>query len=522
MSHQAFHRFFRLEKTPGFSREVILRQIVPNLLLVVLAAAMSALLFPPYECWWGAWFALIPLLVALRRTGRGSAASWLMLLYGLLFFAVSLPWITRIFQIGALGAYLLMALPLVPFGFCYRLLSVQGRPWMTVVLAASAWVALDWVRCEGWYFQFSWLQLGSVFAACKNVGTLYPYLGMYGVTFLLVVVNALAVEIIIARSPWKTRLGQLVACAVPVLAFSLYLNQPAPIPNDGSTPTFRALLVQSEMGSLRELAHATRAQQSSHAKLIVWPEYAIVAYPLSDQKLMTELSQIARDMDATLVLGCKEHVPAVTRCDWMRRRGMMIADGELFANTALVIDPRGRLIGKYHKTHPIQFFADGVPGTTFPTFSTPIGRIGLAICYDFDYAGTARRLVANGAQVLVVPTFDADDWTAQQHLQHARIAQVRAAEVGRWVVRTTSSGVSQIISPLGQNTVVIGDHVVATAVGEAMATGTMTLYTRYTHHLPQLALVLFIIWLLASAVIAQRKRGESHPQPDYPPNVVAP
>lgn len=177
--------------------------------------------------------------------------------------------------------------------------------------------------------------------------------------------------------------------------------------------------------------------------------------------------------------------------------------GELFHNTALVIDPNGTLVGAYYKSHPIQFFSDGVPGHDFPAFTTPVGHLGLAICYDFDFASTALKLVHNGADVLLVPTFDAMEWGDLQHTQHARMAQARAAETDRWVIRATSSGVSQVITPDGNNAAVIPTQSDGVIVTVAAPRTTVTPYVAWTHWLVIACLWLslgWVMWMLIAAI----------------------
>ncbi|HEX2949036.1 MAG TPA: nitrilase-related carbon-nitrogen hydrolase, partial [Armatimonadota bacterium] len=166
----------------------------------------------------------------------------------------------------------------------------------------------------------------------------------------------------------------------------------------------------------------------------------------------------------------------------------------------------GRVLGTYHKTHPIQFFSDGVPGRTYPTFRTAVGRIGIAICYDFDFAACPLRLVQNGAELLVAPTFDSGEWTDVQHTQHARMAQARAAETGRWVIRATTSGVSQVINPSGFVTAVIWSGEPDTTMGLAVPQRTQTLYMRVLHLLPMVCLVISTVWLIMLATVTLTKR----------------
>ncbi len=509
MASNSHTSFFKLEISQPRSWQEWIFGVWGNVALVVLAGLLGALLYPPHEVWWVGWFALCPLLIALRRTRRWAASGWLMLLFGLVFFAVTLPWIRQIFGASALGVYLLMALPMVPFGIIYRVLGDRQTAWATVLLAVLLWVALDWVRCEGWYFQFSWAQLGLAFVACGKRGVLYSNLGVYGATMLLVLANAVGSEILLRKQTWRARSTHLVTFALLVFALSLYINKPVGCRLLPGGEIQRAVyinpptvaLVQSEMGSFAGLCARTRALKPAHPSVVVWPEYAITDYPLSQPDLLRKLFALAREMDATLVLGCKRHLPVTTECDWLRRRGMMLEGGELYGNIALVIDPHGKLLGTYQKTHPIQFFADGVPGTRFPTFDTPVARLGVAICYDFDFADTARQLTQHGAQLLVVPTFDPENWGALQHWQHARIAQARAAEVGRWVVRATSSGVSQIIAPDGTNAVTMTSGLLVTATGVVIPSDEMTVYVRYTHYLPQVALILVLLWVVGAGFI---------------------
>lgn len=364
------------------------------------------------------------------------------------------------------------------------------------------WVAVEWLRCEGWYFAFSWLQLGFTLVSWGGNAALYPLLGVYGVTFLLVLVNVAGAGILQQHGPARWKLVQLL-----VLFFLIFLPLDFAywrVINAGMpTPARRALVVQDESSDLSTLRSLT-LPEAQGVDLIVWPEYSVIDYPLTNAALLRQMQAVARETGSVLVLGTKEEAPPTARVDGMRRRGMLLSEGKLFYNTALVFAPDGRMLGKYRKTHPIQFFSDGVPGRSYPTIPSPLGRLGLAICYDFDFAGTARTLVQHGAEVLVVPTYDAADWTGVQHAQHARIAQARAAEVGRWVVRATTSGESQVISPLGHLHAQIADGQSRIVKGPFAPRRVLTPYVRWTYRLPLACLGFGLAWLLWLLTIGAR------------------
>lgn len=83
-----------------------------------------------------------------------------------------------------------------------------------------------------------------------------------------------------------------------------------------------------------------------------------------------------------------------------------------FFNTAAIIGPNGKILGKYRKVHiPFLppglydekfYFSDGDLG--FPVFSTPHAKIGALVCYDQWFPEPARIYAAKGAQILFYPT----------------------------------------------------------------------------------------------------------------------
>lgn len=134
---------------------------------------------------------------------------------------------------------------------------------------------------------------------------------------------------------------------------------------------------------------------------------------------------------------------------------------ECFDSVAL-IGPEG-VIGKTRKTHlPINEKHYFIPGQVGPVFSTPLGKIGLMICYDMSFPETARILALRGAEILICIA----NWGAShnQLAQWEVMPNVRALEnqthfvacnrVGDWEIGPTRGkvnffGKSKIASPFG-------------------------------------------------------------------------
>jgi len=128
-------------------------------------------------------------------------------------------------------------------------------------------------------------------------------------------------------------------------------------------------------------------------------------------------------------------------------------DGEDLYNTAVLVDRKGDIAGKYRKVHLSLYEGEEgvIPGDEYPVFETDFGRIGIMICWDHWFPESARILRLKGAEILFIPT--AGDARIQSF--------ARAVENGVYVV---IAGVnwcknfpicpSRIINPLGE---VIGE-----------------------------------------------------------------
>lgn len=85
--------------------------------------------------------------------------------------------------------------------------------------------------------------------------------------------------------------------------------------------------------------------------------------------------------------------------------GLVERDGALIYNVAVLIDPDGKVTGKYRKVClPRSEISAGItPGTDYPVFDTRFGKVGLMVCYDGFFPEVARELSNRGAEVIAWP-----------------------------------------------------------------------------------------------------------------------
>lgn len=137
---------------------------------------------------------------------------------------------------------------------------------------------------------------------------------------------------------------------------------------------------------------------------------------------------------------------------------------EVLFNSAVLLGPQG-LVGVYRKVHqPGDEKHVYYPGSDFPVFNTPLGRIGMLICYDKVFPESTRELELKGADIMIMPTAwgyggdgsagDADPMVDSYTL----FGRVRALENQCWMIESNLCGTygnlhyhghSRIIDPLG-------------------------------------------------------------------------
>lgn len=151
------------------------------------------------------------------------------------------------------------------------------------------------------------------------------------------------------------------------------------------------------------------------------------------------------------------------------------AEGEKFRNRGFVIDSAGAIRASYDKLHLFDVdLATGESWRESNTYcrgerailvDTPIGKLGLAICYDMRFPDLFRALSDAGATILSVPAaFTRPTGQAHWHV----LLRARAIEAGAWVVAAAQTGMhedgratyghSLVIDPWGEVLLDMGEE----------------------------------------------------------------
>lgn len=449
--------------------------------LSCLGAAILTQLAPPANWHWLHWIAFLPMFAALEPDSP-RANRWLAFLYGTLGVGLLFRWIVHTIVVftplPTAFAVFVLALFSSVFGLPYVALWVAVHPlrrrlgtWW--IAALPAWqVVIEWLSMHLLLFpyqqgvsqyRFPWtFQLASV-------------TGVYGLTFVLVLVNCVFAE---AWYRWRERRPQtLVPAAVAAAVVTAVVAHSAWRFREVETalaagPTLRVAQLQTDKGMEWRMSHsardawslwvdATKALPPGAADLVIWPEGAS-PYDLEvdgrRHKATIVLGELAKQGGFDLLVGAgtrtREPDPA------------MGEDRVSVFNSVYHIGRDGQVKGHYDKMVPLPFgeylpFAwaypwlakllpvgDFRPGEAPVFFDAAGTRLATPICYEAILPRTCRLFAS--ADVLVTVTNDAWFGDTANPWQHAMLAATRAVELGVPMVRSAYTGVSFVAEPHGR------------------------------------------------------------------------
>jgi apolipoprotein N-acyltransferase len=481
-----------------------------------LSAAVLELPFPlagPMPPWRSifAWCGLAPLLWAvLSPLLRGSVrplrrAFLLAYLCGFLWYCGNCYWVRDTMQrYGEMPAgaptLLLIAFSLV-LGIYFGLFGVAvagveratGSKGLALAAAPVLWTAMELAAAR--ITSVPWDQLGYSQVDNGLLNPLATWTGVYGISFVLVAVNALLAAGVVAEG-LKTRILSGAAGAALLVVGWAGIWMPWPEAPTAAT----AVLVQPNLDVGSEDAWAGQAwtehmadfirlagevcktyiagipqsaappaqiacpPHSTPPDLVAWPE-SPAPYIEADPRFSSSMAAVARAVHAPLVVGSV---------------GMDYYEAEHAwhdFNSALILGADGARIGRYDKIHLVPFgeyipfkdllffahkltgrVADFSRGNERKVFHLNGHRYGVFICYEAVFADEVRQFARRGAEVLV--NLSDDGWYGDTSApwQHLNMARMRAIENRRWLLRDTNNGVTAAIDPYGRVRQSIGRH----------------------------------------------------------------
>ena len=496
--------------------------------LIVLAATTGILLpycFPRYDLGLLAWVALIPLHIALDGLSRRRQAFWLGWLAGIICSTGIMSWVVTAMntygKVPLVFSYGIMLLLTAYLGLYVGIYSA-GVVWFRMLMpryglfaAPCLWVTLELLRTYV-LSGLPWSLLGYSQYRQLDVIQIADHLGVYGVSFLIVLSNVALAELYLwlmplfrgfrpARLPWE-----LVTTAAMLVSLS-WAYSTSLIASEGmerSKATLQVGVVQPNIDQAVKWDQAFREETLRRydrltesfgygVDLVVWPEAATPFIYEREPVYQLQLVAMANRASAPLLFGS----PAV-RFDQERKPFLL--------NSAYLLSPDGELLGRYDKQHLVPFgeyiplkssllfflekMVEGIgdfqagPGPTILSFQlkesdgvAPARRVkfGVVICYEVIFPDLVRRIAGSGAEFLVTITNDAWFGDSSAPAQHFSMVVFRSVENHLAFARAANTGISGFIDPFGRIIVASPTFTQTALQAEIPIRQTKTFYSRH-------------------------------------------
>ena len=434
--------------------------------LSVLSGVLLTLSFAPFNYSYLSLISLIIIFLAWQQStpARATLRGYL---YGLGLFGSGIPWIYISVHVYG-GAPQIGAILLTILAVCFWAIFPALTGYISIKLAnknhkkKSAWIIpLVWVLIEyfrGYWFLngFPWLQIAYTQIETPLQGFI-PVLGVYGTGFLLsLLASFIASELV---GGIKSIRGSAIILII-IYAFGAGIQDikwTHPIGEEikvaliqGNISQEKKWLPQNKINTL--ISYKEMTEQNWDSDVIVWPETAVPAYLSQvEENFLTPLSIAAKNHNTDIILGLP----------------ILNYEENQYFNAVITL---GKKEAKYHKNHLLPF-GEYLPlqplsGFILKSLGIQLGNFtpggdqqklleaggypfSTSICYEDAFGGEIINTLPE-ATYLVNVTNDAWFGDSIEPHQHMQIAQMRAIETGRYMLRTTNTGVTAIVSPKGK------------------------------------------------------------------------
>ncbi|WP_120994163.1 apolipoprotein N-acyltransferase [Stutzerimonas urumqiensis] len=441
----------------------------PGHLLALFVGALTTLSLAPFDLW-----PLAPLSIALLYLGLGelsprqaalrgwwygfglfaSGASWVYV--SIHDFGAAPPWLAGLLTLGFVaGLGLFFALP---GGLWARWLRRADAPLGNAFAFAALWVAQEMFR--GWFLTgFPWLYAGY----SQLDGPLDGYAPVGGV-WLLSFALALTATLLTTLPHLRHRPRAWAPAGALLLA--IWLAGGALHGRQWTSPSGEPLTVAAMQGNVAQNLKWDPAQleaqlalyrdltlASAPADLIVWPETAVPVLKEFAEGYLSVMDRIASERNAALITGIPVRQPNAAGERRYYNGITVVGEGSgTYLKQKLV--PFGEYVPLQDMLRgliaffdlPMSDFAAGEPNQSL--LQAHGLQIAPYICYEVVYPEFAAALAARSDLLLTISN---DAWFGRSigPLQHLQMAQMRALEAGRWMIRATNNGITVLIDPQG-------------------------------------------------------------------------
>lgn len=369
----------------------------------------------------------------------------------------------------------------------------------------ALWTVVEWIR--GMIFTgFPWLSLGYS-QIDMPLGGAAPILGVFGLSYLLVLTSGLLIYAYTTHPQnYRKPLWAIAAIwVIPGLLSLVSWTQPEGDPItlslvQGNVTQDKKWLPEQRLPTLNLYAKLSRENWSSD--VVIWPETAVPAFYHIAKPFLKSLAQEARLNGSELLVGLPIYndrlktyynsMISLGRDESFYEKRHLVPFGEYLP----LPDILGSLITFFDI--PMSDFSPGDPEASVVKVAGI--KVGISICYE-DAFGEEIAYSLPDAKLLINTSNDAWFGDSIAPHQHLEIARMRALETGRYLVRSTNTGISAFIDDKGDIISTSPQFETHVLTEKVQPMSGMTFYAIFTN----MPIVIVSIGLLCIALWFRRK-----------------
>ena len=390
------------------------------------------------------------------------------------------------------------------------------KPWRIMVYAsgcAALFTILEWTR----YYLFVWNDLSVTLWRIPELMQIARITGRYGTSFMITMVNAALFALIFFRRKLLAPAVLMIYPAICIVYGIIRVNTPVEFREkvvwkcaliQGNLPQQRFASSQAVLDSIRLYCGLSREVcQNNDVDTIIWPECAIPVALRRRSYAGSYYQQMVVNMNRQMLIGSLD-----------------FAEDKSMTNSALLINPGGKLAGKYDKFHRVPFgeyvpFREYLPESWIRAFDMgrdltagtaiePLQinddiRAGTAVCYEGVFSYLSAAFARNNANVLAAVSNDVWYPASSEPEQHLANAVMRCVETGLPMVRCGNNGGSGVVNVFGEFTQYIGSKSDRPELLREKAAGAVTVEVEKN---PELTMAVrfenLIVYCLITAMLA--------------------
>lgn len=434
-----------------------------KILFIAVSSVLTGISQQPYNLGFLAWFSLVPFIFVINQLNRYKDIFKYSFLWGFIYHLISIFWLAQNIGTTPFIAFISMLITVFYLSFNTVIISIVWYYFKkyyfnySLFLIPVIWSLVEYIKSYG-ILAFPWISLANT-----QTDYLYPiqiaeFVGIYGVTFWIVVLNIILYSFLLKQSIYKIYLWFIIFLMPFITGFYLYNNVNEYTLEDLNLSIIQPNIKLSDSRDyskgdklLNQLIDQTKKSLNEEIDLVLWPEAALPFHNIKDGKTFNYIKEnLLSDSDLSILSG-----------------DITYKDNRVYNSVVLFNDKGVKSI--YNKQRPVPL-AEQVPlSETFTSLSKI--NLGVAnyssgkkdilfnlkkynfsslICYESIFPEINRRHVNKGADFITFLVNDAWYTHGSEPMQHARQSIFRAIENRKTVIRCANTGISMIIDPRGK------------------------------------------------------------------------